>query len=398
MIANVYKIRFFKLIILSFVLVLFGVLSSGSLKAAECDDIPTDTKENTTKKIECLSAKVGQLGSQANTLKNQISQFDYKIKLTTLKIAQTQAQIDMLGGRIDQLTDSLNQLTDAFNGRVLESYKLSRFDSNIYFVMSATDVTGAASRFHYLKKIEEEDRDLLTRLKNVQSNYQGQKQDQEVLQKQLEDEKSKLGLQKSAKNNLLTATKNDEVKYQSLLSQAKAQLAAFNRFVASQGGASILSNQTKCDSWGCYYNQRDSSWGNIGLGGSKYSVASYGCLISSISMVASHYGRNIKPSDIAVNPEAFVPGTGYLYHDFSVNGTRVRLSSASKSMLDSELAAGRPVIAGLYGGPDHFIVILRKDGDKYIMHDPFLENGNEKPLTEKYSISDVTSIRLVSFN
>jgi len=172
----------------------------------------------------------------------------------------------------------------------------------------------------------------------------------------------------------------------------------FSRFVSSQGGASILSNQTKCDSWGCYFNQRDGLWGNIGMGGSQYSVAAYGCLITSISMVSSHQGKNIKPGDIAVLANAFVPGTGYVYHSFSVNGVSVSLTTASKSILDSELAAGRPVIAGLFSGPDHFIVILKKEGDKYIMHDPFLENGASRPLTDKYNVSDITSLRLVQFN
>ena len=106
----------------------------------------------------------------------------------------------------------------------------------------------------------------------------------------------------------------------------------------------------------------------------------------------------IKPGDIAVLANAFVPGTGYVYHSFSVNGVSVSLTTASKSILDSELAAGRPVIAGLFSGPDHFIVILKKEGDKYIMHDPFLENGASRPLTDKYNVSDITSLRLVQFN
>lgn len=387
-----------KFVLVASLILLFTALSLSKVNAAECDDISTDNKENTQRKIDCLQGKVSQLGSQANTLKNQISQFDTKIKLTALKITQTQSQIDLLGGRIDQLTVSMDQLTKAFNSRVLETYKLARFESNFFFIASSKDISEATSRFHYLKKIEDEDRSLLLRLQNVQTSYVGQKEEQEILQKQLEDEKSKLGVQKSAKNNLLTATKNDEAKYQSLLSQAKTQLAAFNRFVASQGGATILNNQTKCDSWGCYYNQRDSSWGNMGLGGSGYSMASYGCLVSSVSMLASHLGKNIKPNDIASNSDAFVPSTGFLYHDFTVNGVRVTVSVASASILDSELSKGRPVIAGLYGGPDHFIVILRKEGDKYIMHDPFLENGNEKPLTDKYNVSDIRSLRLVSFN
>jgi hypothetical protein len=115
-------------------------------------------------------------------------------------------------------------------------------------------------------------------------------------------------------------------------------------------------------------------------------------------MMATHMGKSIKPSDIAGNSSAFVPGQGYLYHSFSVNGLNVTITNASRSILDSELAAGRSVIAGLYGGPDHFIVIVKKEGDDYIMHDPFLENGSNRKLTDKYPVSAITSLRLVSFN
>jgi peptidoglycan hydrolase CwlO-like protein len=381
-----------KILFLIFALILlFGGYST--VNAQTCNNV-----EECNKLIGEYTDQITKLQGQAKTLKNQIAQFDAQIKLTTLKISQTQAQIELLGGRIDQLEVSLNDLTKAFSSRAVETYKLSKFENNFFFILSAPDINNATQRFHYLKKIEEEDRSLLNKLESAQTTYQGEKVDQETLQKQLKDQQSKLNAQKAAKNSLLAATKNDETKYQSLLSQAKAQLSAFNRFVVGQGGASILSNQTKCDSWGCYYNQRDSQWGNIGMGGSSYSMASYGCLVTSVSMVASHYGKNIKPNDIAGNADAFVPGTGYLYHDFSVNGISVAVNTASKSSLDSELAAGRPVIAGLYSGPDHFIVILRKDGDKYIMNDPFMENGNEKPLTDKYNVSDITSLRLVSFN
>ncbi|QQG42172.1 MAG: hypothetical protein HYV90_02550 [Candidatus Woesebacteria bacterium] len=381
-------------------LVLIGRFTS--VLADDCDNIPS-TPDRIDEKIKCLESVVLQKKTQASTLKNQIAQFDAQIRLTTLKIADTEAKILLLGGRIDQLEVSLDSLTKAFSSRAVETYRLSRFETNFTFVLTAPDINDAVSRFHYLKRIQEEDRSLLERLQTAQTTYQNQKQDQEELQTQLTKQKANLGAQKIAKANLLTATKNDETKYQSLLSQAKAQLAAFRNFVAAQGGASILTGQTKCDSWGCYYNQRDSEWGNIGMGGSSYSMAGYGCLVTSVSMVASHFGKNIKPGDIAVIPSAFVPGTGYLYSNFSVNGINVTVSKNSKDIIDSELAAGRPVIAGLFSGPDHFIVITRKDGDKYIMRDPFLENGaggdgSGRPLTDKYSFSDITSLRLVSFN
>lgn len=372
---------------------LFFLLFGKNISAQTCGSL-----DECNALISQYQEQINKLQGQANTLKNQIAQFDAQIKLTSAKIAQTQEQINMLGGRIDQLGESLSSLTTAFNSRAVETYKLSKYEGGFFFILSANDLNDAFSRYHYLQKIQEEDRNLLARLQDAQTTYQGQKADQEALQKQLKTQQANLNAQKTAKNNLLTATKNDETKYQQLLSQAKAQLSAFQSFVTRQGGASILNNQTKCNDWGCYYNQRDSQWGNIGMGGSPYTMANYGCLVTSVSMVASHYGKNFKPGDVAVSADAFVPGTGYLYHSFSVNGITVSISTASKNILDSELSAGRPVIAGLYSGPDHFIVILRKDGDNYIMNDPFLENGSERKLTDKYKVSDITSLRLVSFN
>ena len=83
----------------------------------------------------------------------------------------------MLGGRIVQLGESLDSLTLAFNSRVVETYKLSKFENNFYFVLSASDLGSAVSRFHYLQKIQEEDRNLLQRLEDAQTTYQGEKAD-----------------------------------------------------------------------------------------------------------------------------------------------------------------------------------------------------------------------------
>jgi hypothetical protein len=398
MTSNAKKNSFFLTFFIGFFL-LAGVINAQSSCESTCDSGDAGCLE----RLQSLcQTKVNESRNQANTLSNQIAQFNTQIKLTSLKISQTQSQIALLGGRIDQLGDSLASLTTAFSARAIETYRLSRFENNFIFILSASDLSSALSRIHYLEKIQEEDRSLLERLETAQTTYEGEKQSQEELEKTLKTQQANLNNQKTAKNNLLVATKNDEAKYQQLLNQAKTQLAAFQSFVVRQGGASILSGQTKCNDWGCYYNQRDSEWGNIGMGGSSYSMANYGCLATSVSMVASHYGKNIKPGNIATSSDAFVPGTGYLYHSFSINDILVTISVPSKSILDSELSAGRPVIAGLFGGPDHFIVITRKDGDNYIMRDPFMENGagsdgSGRPLTDKYSFGNITSLRLVSF-
>lgn len=395
-----------KKIFLSILLTLIFFLGASKILLAEdCDNIPS-TQDRIQDKINCLSSKVTQLSSQASTLKNQIAQFDAQIKLTTLKISDAEEKISLLGGRIDQLEVSLDKLSEAFSSRAVETYKLSKFENNFAFILSATDVNDAVSRFHYLAKIQEEDRSLLQKLAEAKTTYKGEKADQEKLQTELEKQKTNLNSQKIAKNNLLSATKNDEAKYQTLLSQAKAQLAAFRSFVTSKGGASILTNQTKCDSWGCYYNQRDSGWGNMGMGSSGVSMADAGCLVTSVAMVATHYGKNIKPADIAANSEPFVPGTAYMYQSWSSLGMTVTRStvSPSESVIDAEINSGRPVIVGLYGSysyPQHFIVIKGKDSGGYIMNDPFLKDGGDgvKHLSDGgYSFGNIVRVDKITIN
>ena len=376
------------------------VFPSRSL-AVSCTDSCSDEASCTEVINECTK-QISTLQSQANTLKNQIAQFDTQIKLTSVKITETQNKINQLGGRIDQLKDSVDSLTEAFNARVAETYKLSRFENKFIFVLTANDMTDAASRIHYLMKIQEEDNNLLQRLKDAKVNYENEKVDQEALQKELQTQKANLNAQKAAKNNLLAVTKNDEARYQSLLSQAKVQLASFKGFTSSRGGASILSGQTKCnDGWsGCYYNQRDSEWGNMSLGGTSYLMKDSGCFVTSIAMMASHSGKDIKPGVIAGIPAIFTSQGDLIWAPFNVNGTSISVTSDSKSNLDSYVTNGKPVIAKLhYSYGDHFIVIIKKEGDTYYMNDPYLENGYNKPLSAGgYSTSDISSLRVISFN
>ena len=361
------------------------------------------SQEELQNQIEEYTNQLSKLSAQSNTLSNQIAQFDTQIKLTELKVADTEEKIKLLGGRIDTLDDSLKSLEDAFSERVVETYKMARLGDSTVMVLTSGDLSQAVSRYNYLQRVQIADRDLLSRLQSAQDAYKEQKTSQEELQAQLEKQKVSLAAQKSAKNSLLSATKNDEKKYQQLLSQAKAELASFSSFASSQGGASLLSGQTKCnDGWtGCYYNQRDSGWGNITLGGTSYQMKDSGCFVTSVAMMASHNGKDIKPGDIAAIPAVFTSQGDLKWQPFDVKGVNISISSASVSNLDSLLASG-PVIAKLSFSTNppqnHFIVILRKEGGNYIMNDPFLENGGNRPLTDKYSVDNISSLRLVQFN
>ncbi|MBI4058876.1 C39 family peptidase [Candidatus Microgenomates bacterium] len=362
------------------------------------------SEQDVRNQIKELEQKLVEIGQQKKTLASQIANFDTQIKLAQLKIDQTEIEVASLSATIVKIENSITNLSVIYQKRVISSYQLNRLGDPFLSLLTAKDLPSLISRAYYLKLLQERDRDLLFNLQTSQTALETEKIALENLQKKLESQKIYLSRQIEAKNKLLEVTKNDESKYQQLLVQAKAQLAAFKRFVARQGGASLLSNQTKCDGWGCYYNQRDSQWGTMAMGNSSDTLAEYGCLVTSMAMIASHYGKSLKPADIAASPNVFFGNTGYMNQGSwtaqGVTATRTRVCAscgldAVKQKIDNELNNGNPVVVGLYSGPDHFIVIKGKEGDNYIMNDPFVENGGNIKLTDKYNLSDIKTVDIV---
>ncbi len=388
---------------------LFLFLCIDNVQSYECVDTNSGMSQvELTGIANACSDKISSNKNEQISLKQTISTITSKINLAQAQINQTQAQINalekeisVLDGVLTTVTDSMDQLEVIYTARVRESYRRSRA-TPVDLIFSTTSIGDYFSKLKYLNTVKTKDQLILAELERSRIDYDQRKEDKVTKQKEVEklkatlvSQRKTLDAQQKEKQNLLTLTQNDEKKYNALLSQANTKLAALSRYVTSQGGAKILYNQTKCDSWGCYYSQRDSEWGNLYLGGTKYLMKDSGCFITSVAMIASHNGKNIKPSDIALLSAA-VTSAGELKWSFNVNNINVSISSATKSELDQRLNNG-PVIAGMYSGPDHFIVIVKKEGDKYIMHDPFLENGNNRDFSEQYNLSEINSLRLVSF-
>ena len=397
--------------------------------AIECDlgkPIPSDVNQLADYIKECQK-KAEEKQGQANTLKVALDILNSKIRLTQAQIKQTTSQIASLEKDVDTLSTvlvdldkTLEQLTRIYLARVRESY-IRRDPDSLTLFFSSDSFAKFFTRIRYLSIIKERDQLIISEMETARVNYDSQKnikisKQQEVkeLKTRLDRQQADLSSQQRSKNDLLIQTKNDEKKYEQLRSDALAQLAAFNKFVANQGGASILENTTKDDgSWGKYYNQRDSLWGNRPLGISKYSVADAGCLITSMAMVLTHYGKSVTPGNIAANSDFFAPYDPFAYFllgNLTINGIntkRERLAyskSSAISTLNNELSSnnGKPVIVGIirYGSsqPEHFIVIKSKDGDDYVMNDPFFEDGMNIEFKSKYSLTDIATIDRVTIN
>jgi septal ring factor EnvC (AmiA/AmiB activator) len=222
---KLFKYTVFFLLLISFIF-LFAFKKETFAQA--CQDIG-----NVNERIECYQKELSRLSSQTKTLSNQIAQFDAQIRLATLKIAQTEEKISLLSGRIDRLEVSLDVLAKAFSSRAVETYKMVRYEDPMLVLISSPDLGEAVSRFFYLKRIQDADRDLLTKLQKTQTDYKDEKTDQEELQNELEKQKADLNKQKSSKNMLLSQTKNDEKQYQQLLAQAYAEKAALEAALIS---------------------------------------------------------------------------------------------------------------------------------------------------------------------
>ncbi len=232
---------------ISFVFVIFLTLSfviitlfRGGIEISA--ETPEEKINRLRGEIEQYEGELSRLESQAATLSNQIAQYDAQIRLTTLKVEETEEKIFLLGGRINQLETSLEALSDAFASRAVQTYKIARLNQPFALLISAEDLSQAVSSFHYLQKIQEADRGLLTRLEEAQINYIDEKVDQEVLQKELESQKEVLGDQKISKAKLLEITKNDELRYQQLLTKARAEFDAIQAIIAGKGEETEVGN------------------------------------------------------------------------------------------------------------------------------------------------------------
>lgn len=358
--------------------------------------------------INDLQDKITSLKGQEKTLSSQISVMDNQMKLTQLRINATKQQIADLNedietttNKIDKLEESLSEFTKLLLNRIVVTYEVGTVEP-LHVLLSSSDASDFFSRSNYLKIVQQHDRRLIYDTQQAKNDYANQKEifeDKkikiETLRKQLESYTVQIDKERSTKQRLLAETQGSEVNYQRLLGQAEAQLRAFSNFTASRGGASILGNQTSCDDWGCYYNQRDSQWGNNALNNTQYTLASDGCLVTSMAMVYTHYGhRNVTPQTINSIPENFASYyPAWLKYAITADG---KASSRVKDAIDANLSAGHPVVVGISydGGPiaDHFVVLISGSSGSYKMHDPFEPNARNVPFSDHYSVGSIREI------
>ncbi len=351
--------------------------------------------------LQQVGANKKTLQTAINSLNLQKNKVQTQIFLTQTQIKNTQLQIQQLGG---QITGA--QKTIATDQAALGAYMrtLQKADAKPLIVQTLSS-GGLMQTWDHLNQtlqiqngIQNEIQTLGQQKTELATTQTASEQKQSTLtaqQQSLTSQQQSLVSTEQSKSQLLTETNSQEVTYQKLLAAANAELNSFSAFAANAGGSKLLGNQTVCDAWGCYYNQRDSAWGSDALDGTRYTMASDGCLVTAMAMVMTHYGyKSVTPVAINSNPNNFAAySPAYLLTSINVDGvTATRKITA----IDATLATGNPVIVGIraYGGT-HFVVLVSGSRGNYIMKDPYVTNGNNISFTSHYSMRSIFAIARV---
>jgi peptidoglycan hydrolase CwlO-like protein len=375
---------------------------SRSALAVRCDDLDTSNlgkySESELRKYEtACQEESNNARNKGDTLAGEIQYMDTQISVTQLEIninlteiKNLEKEIKSLSSRIGELNSTTDKISDVVKLKIEEMYKRQQ-TGFVYTLLGANNLPKFLRSIQYLRRSQISDRELLLKLQNTKVTYEEQKdlreeKEEELnqLTEKLESYKIELASQQQAKEQLLTITKNDEARYQQLLSDARRQISSFKAFTQSVGGGIISANSLGSGYDGKYFSQRDERWANSVIGRSSETILDVGCLVTSVAMVLKHKGMDITPANIAADSSFFFGDTAYmLYPTYSLPGGYTR-TSINISDIDNELN-NNPVIIGVYYGSygQHFLVLKKKEGEDYIIYDPYY--GPDKKFNDIYS-------------
>jgi peptidoglycan hydrolase CwlO-like protein len=351
--------------------------------------------------LQQVGANKKTLQAAINTLDLQRSKVQTQVAVTEQQIGITKLQIQQLGGEITDTQQTIASEQAALAANLITLQKADNQPLIMQVLSSATlsqtwdDVNATLQMQHAIQNSMQTLQAQESALADSQVATQQKQTTLTSQQQSLASQQQSLVATEQSKDQLLTETNAQESTYEKLLAAAEAQLNSFSAFTQNAGGSKLLGNQTICDAWGCYYNQRDSAWGNDSLDGTKYNLASDGCLVTAMAMVMTHYGyHDVTPVTINSDPSNFAAYyPAYLLATINVDGVSATRKAAA---IDATLAGGNPVIVGLnaYGGT-HYVVFISGANGNYIMRDPYITDGKDISFSAHYSMKDIFGVTRV---
>jgi len=155
--------------------------------------------------------------------------------------------------------------------------------------------------------------------------------------------------------------------------------------------------------------QNDEKWKNTKLGHSNETIGGWGCLLTSVTMMLNGMGYNETPETVNEKMKSsggfqgafFIPSMlPYAYPNIIYKDMQPCESfPAPVGLIDAAVAAGKPVILQVdwnkqAGIQTHFVLVKEKQGDDYILYDPYKYGGDgpskDVLLTKRYKYNGAT--------
>lgn len=396
----------FAILLVSISLLFISVVPAEAKTAAQLQQ----ELEAAKKQAELIKQQKAQKEKDAATIANLIKQIDGNIKSTQNSLQSTAQKLDKVSNDIqttnDQLVKSESRLTELksqIEQLIAEQYQQYVTNSDLLTVFSGATLKDSIEIADYqasldseLEKIAADEEVTRNQIRDTKTNLEQQRSQLQGLKEQQLAQKNNLVTEQAKKNKALTDTKGtiadlaqDEAEVTRRIKEVQAQITALSN--TKRWGGQILSDND--GSW--YFSQLD--YPNTKLGNSRYTVAQYGCLITSLAMVATYYGSRIDPPT-AVARSSF-SSAGYLISTPIVDDGGSQ--AINWDYIDLELSKDHPVIVSIYlpevgkinaDGSSHFVVIKGKNKDgKYLMHDSIGAGRG-------YDLKHVKSMRVIRPN
>ncbi len=153
-------------------------------------------------------------------------------------------------------------------------------------------------------------------------------------------------------------------------------------------------------------SQRDPRWKGARLGFSRLTIGSDGCTLTCMTMIVNGLGfsetpatlndklRALGPSRGYIGPRMIWAGLGRVFQQIKLTHYALRHAGAMDlRVIDDALAHNKPVLVEVDMSPapgfqNHWVLLVGKQGDDYIIHDPWTVPAVEsESLRKRYSYS-----------
>ncbi len=161
--------------------------------------------------------------------------------------------------------------------------------------------------------------------------------------------------------------------------------------------------------------QNDDKWKSTKLGNSNETIGSWGCLLTSVTMMLNGIGYSETPDTVNEKMKKaggfqgafFIPSVlPYVWPNCAYRDMQPCESSpAPIQQIDAAIAAGKPVILQVdwnkqAGIQTHFVLVKEKKGNDYVLYDPYKYGGDgpdkEVLLTTRYKYNGGTIDKEIS--